>query len=75
MSNPPSHPALDARKTELEAQLRQRFAGCSSTDLKDLEPIKAYDAYLKPFKKAYLVQLQLESVVSRARQSHGRHPW
>jgi len=35
--------------------------------LKELEPIKAYNAYLKPFKKTYPVQLQLESVVFKGK--------
>jgi DNA/RNA-binding domain of Phe-tRNA-synthetase-like protein len=63
VANPASHPALDARKVELETRLRDRFGACSRADLKELEPIKAYNAYLKPFKKTYPVQLQLESVV------------
>jgi DNA/RNA-binding domain of Phe-tRNA-synthetase-like protein len=67
VSNPASHPALDARKAELETRLRHRFGGCSRADLKELEPIKAYAAYLKPFKKTYPVQLQLESVVFKGK--------
>lgn len=35
--------------------------------MKELEPIKAYNAYLKPFKKTYPVQLQLESVVFKGK--------
>ena len=67
VSNPGSHPALDAQKAELEARLRDRFSGCSRADLKELEPIKAYNAYLKPFKKTYPIQLQLESVVFKGK--------
>jgi len=65
--NPASHHSLDIRKAELEAQLRDRFAGCTRSDLKALEPIKAYDAYLKPFKKTYHVQLQLESIIFKGK--------
>jgi DNA/RNA-binding domain of Phe-tRNA-synthetase-like protein len=65
--NPATHPALDARKAELKTRLRDRFGGCSRSDLKELEPIKAYNAYLKPFKKTYPVQLQLESVVFKGK--------
>jgi DNA/RNA-binding domain of Phe-tRNA-synthetase-like protein len=57
------HPMLGKCKDELETELRNRFADCSRDDLKALEPIKAYNAYLKPYKKTYPVQLQLESVV------------
>ena len=67
VSNPASHHVLDMRKAELESQLRNRFAGCTRADLKALKPIKAYDAYLKPFKKTYHVQLQLESVVFKGK--------
>ena len=63
VSNPAGHPALSKRKDELEMELRNRFAGCRRDDLKALEPIKVYNAYLKPYKKTYPVQLQLESVV------------
>ncbi|MFC1983075.1 phenylalanine--tRNA ligase beta subunit-related protein [Chloroflexota bacterium] len=67
VSNPARHHILDMRKAELEAQLRDRFASCTRSDLKALEPIKAYDAYLKPFKKTYQVQLQLESVIFKGK--------
>jgi len=65
--NPSSHQALDARKAELESELRNRFANCSRNDIKDTEPIRAYNAYLKTFKKTYHVQLQLESVVFKGK--------
>ena len=67
VSNPASHPALDARKAELETRLRDRFGSCSRADLKELESVKAYNAYLRPFKKTYPVQLQLESVVFKGK--------
>ena len=63
VSNPTRHPMLGKLKDGLETELRNRFAGCSRDDLKVLEPIKAYNAYLKPYKKTYPIQLQLESVV------------
>ena len=65
--NPSSHKALDARKAELESELRNRFANSNRNDIKDTEPIKAYNAYLKTFKKTYHVQLQLESVVFKGK--------
>ncbi|MFC1871264.1 phenylalanine--tRNA ligase beta subunit-related protein [Chloroflexota bacterium] len=65
--NSSSHLALDAQKAELEAELRNRFADCDRNDLKDTEPISAYNAYLKTFKKTYHVQLQLESVLFKGK--------
>jgi len=61
VSNPAQHPALDQRKSELESQLRARFG--DPDELKALEPIQAYTAYFKRFKKTYPVLLQLESVI------------
>ena len=63
VANPEYHPALDARKAELESQLRSRFAGQDRAALKAEPVIQAYAAYCKRFKKTYHVLLQLESVV------------
>jgi len=63
VSNPAQHPALDQRKSELESQLRARFG--DPDELKALEPIQAYTAYFKRFKKTYPVLLQLESVICK----------
>lgn len=63
VANPAHHAALDARKRELEAQLRARFSGADRAALKALPTLQAYTAYYKRFKKSYHVQLQLESVV------------
>jgi len=63
VSNPAHHLVLDRCKDELESQLRTRFADRNKADLKALEPIKAYGAYFKRYRKTYPVQLQFESVV------------
>ena len=60
-------PELEARKREVEARLRTRFAGASRADLVALPVMAAYVAYYKQFKKTYHVLLQLESIVSGAR--------
>jgi DNA/RNA-binding domain of Phe-tRNA-synthetase-like protein len=60
--NPDHHPALDARKADLESQLRSRFSGQDKAALKALPTIQAYTAYYKRFKKTYHLLLQLESV-------------
>ncbi len=62
VANPMVCPALEARKAELEADLRARFAGKTRADIKALSEFQAYTAYYKRFKKTYHVQLQLESV-------------
>jgi DNA/RNA-binding domain of Phe-tRNA-synthetase-like protein len=61
VANPAKSQALDRRKEELEVELRTQFAG-RKQDLRALEPLAAYRAYYKAFKKTYHVQMQLESV-------------
>ncbi len=63
IADPERPPALEARKAELEARLRARYAGYDRAALKALPQIAAYTAYYKRFKKTYHLLLQLESVV------------
>ena len=63
VTNPIHHPELNQRKTELENQLRTRFADQDRATLKTLPVLQAYEAYYKRFRKSYHVQLQLESLV------------
>lgn len=65
--NPESNAALDARKAEVEREIRDRFAGGEPSAIKQLEIIQAYNAYYKRFKKTYHVQLQLESVAFKGK--------
>ncbi|MCX7681960.1 MAG: hypothetical protein N2508_08385 [Anaerolineae bacterium] len=65
--NPEHHPALEARKAELEERLRMRYAGQSKADLKALPPIQAYTAYYKRFDKTYHLLLQLESIALKGK--------
>src|SRR5512135_539369 len=65
VANPPSSPALEDEKEQLEEDLRTLFGG--RTSLKDLEPIKAYQSYYKRFKKTYHVLHQVESIVFRGK--------
>ncbi len=67
VDNPAEHAALDARKQELEDQLRSRYAGYDRTALKALPALQAYGAYYRQFKKTYHVLLQLESVVFKGK--------
>ena len=62
VSNPAEHPKLDARKTQLTAQLRTRYAGCDRASLRAIPVLQAYHQYYKRFKKTYHLQLQLESI-------------
>lgn len=58
-------PALEDEKRILEEDLRTLFR--SPDDLKALDPIRAYQAYYKRFKKSYHVLGQLESVVFKGK--------
>jgi DNA/RNA-binding domain of Phe-tRNA-synthetase-like protein len=70
VSNPASHPELDAAKAALEEDLRARYAGRDRTQLKALPVMQAYEAYYKQFKKTYHVLLQLESVAFKGKSIH-----
>ena len=57
------HPELSKAKQALEEELRKRFAGLDRKSLREEPTMAAYDAFYRPFRKTYHVQLQLESVV------------
>jgi DNA/RNA-binding domain of Phe-tRNA-synthetase-like protein len=65
--NPSSNAALEERKTELENDLRSRFAGWTRADLRALPTLQAYEGYYRRFQKTYHVQLQLESVALKGK--------
>ena len=65
--NPSQHTELEARKQRLQDDLRSRFAGQDRNAIAVLPPIQAYNAYYKPFKKSYHVQLQLESIALKGK--------
>ena len=58
---------LDARKREVEARLRERYADFSRDDFLELETLKAYRDYYKRFGNTYHVRGQLESVVHKGK--------
>jgi DNA/RNA-binding domain of Phe-tRNA-synthetase-like protein len=66
-SNPAHHAMLEQRKTVLEEQLRQRYAGQDRAALLRHPILQAYDTYYKGFKKTYHVQLQLESILFKGK--------
>src|SRR5512147_2578996 len=65
--NPPYHAELEEQKQQLQDQLRARFAGQDRSAIAALPVIQAYNAYYKPFKKTYHVQLQLESIAFKGK--------
>jgi DNA/RNA-binding domain of Phe-tRNA-synthetase-like protein len=67
VANPPAHPLLEQRKTELEQALREQFRGFDRPRLKQLPVIRAYDAHYGKFDKSYHVLLQLESVALKGK--------
>lgn len=67
VTNPPQHAELEARKERLQDELRSRFAGGDRSTIAALPAIQAYNAYYKPFKKSYHVQLQLESIALKGK--------
>lgn len=66
-TNPPSHPAIDHLRRQLESELRSRFSGGNRAMLAAIPVIQAYNAYFKRFDKTYHLQLQLESVALKGR--------
>ncbi|MBI5950693.1 MAG: hypothetical protein HY865_03470 [Chloroflexi bacterium] len=71
VTNPPQHAELEARKGRLQDELRSRFAGQDKNAIAALSPIQAYNAYYKPFKKSYHVQMQLESIAFKNKSLPG----
>lgn len=69
--DPPHTTALEARRSALERDLRDRFSGKSRSDILALPVIQAYRAYYRRFQKTYHVQLQLESVALKAKPIAG----
>ena len=59
---------LKEQKRSLEVGLRERFKEFSRAELLGLEVLKAYQNYYKKFDQTYHFQLQLESVVHKAKQ-------
>jgi DNA/RNA-binding domain of Phe-tRNA-synthetase-like protein len=65
--NPASHEALDHRRAEVEARLRERYGRLSRAEIVALASVKPYADYYGRFDKTYHVQLQLESVALKGK--------
>ena len=59
--------ALDDRKRQTEARVRQRYQGFTRRDFLALPVMAAYARYYRRFNKTYHVQLQLESIVLKGK--------
>jgi DNA/RNA-binding domain of Phe-tRNA-synthetase-like protein len=67
VSNPTHHAGLDQRIATWDVELRTRFRGSDRTALRAHPILQAYAAYYRPFRKTYHVELQLESVLFKAK--------
>jgi DNA/RNA-binding domain of Phe-tRNA-synthetase-like protein len=67
VENPLHHEGLEAQKILLEKQLRERYSGQDRSEIVKQPILQAYEAYYRRFKKTYHVQLQLESIVFKAK--------
>jgi DNA/RNA-binding domain of Phe-tRNA-synthetase-like protein len=59
---------LNERKREIEAGVRARYKDFTRQDFLALPVMADYDRYYRRFNKTYHVQLQLESIVLKAKQ-------
>ena len=69
--NPAQDAALDSRASDLETELRQRFAGVPRAEIADMPYVKPFVEYYRKFGKTYHLLLQLESVVAKGRTLRG----
>lgn len=67
ITQPEASPALEARKREVEAQIRARYQGGARKDIAAHPVMAAYIKYYKRFSKTYHVLLQAESVAIKGK--------
>jgi DNA/RNA-binding domain of Phe-tRNA-synthetase-like protein len=67
VSNAERHPALDRRLSDLQSELRVRYAAADRAALASLPVVQAYQAHYRPFGQTYHVLRQLESVALKGR--------
>jgi len=65
--NQPTHDALDDARQDLENELRNKYSSLDRKSLRNEPVLAAYDAFYRPFRKTYHIQLQLESIVFKDR--------
>ena len=61
--NQPTQGTLDDVRMDLENELRTKYSSQDRKSFRKDPVLAAYDAFYKPFRKTYHVQLQLESIV------------
>jgi DNA/RNA-binding domain of Phe-tRNA-synthetase-like protein len=67
VSNAERNAALDGRLSELQTNLRERYASADRAVLASLPTIRAYQAHYRSFGQTYHVLRQLESVAFKGR--------
>jgi DNA/RNA-binding domain of Phe-tRNA-synthetase-like protein len=67
VENRGASPALNARKRETEARVRERYKGFTRADFLSLPVLSQYDRYYRRFNKTYHLQLQIESIVLKGK--------
>jgi DNA/RNA-binding domain of Phe-tRNA-synthetase-like protein len=72
VTNPPTHPALEQQIREVEAELRQEFAGADRAVLSALPVMQAYQRHYRKFGQTYHVLRQLESVALKGKTPTSR---
>jgi DNA/RNA-binding domain of Phe-tRNA-synthetase-like protein len=65
--NQKDHPDLKLARKNLENELKSKYGGMDRKSLRETPVFSAYDAFYRPFKKSYHVQLQLESIVFKSK--------
>ena len=65
--NMKDHPDLKSAREALEEELKSKFGAMDRKSLRETPVFAAYDAFYRPFKKSYHVQLQLESIVFKGK--------
>lgn len=65
--NQKDHPDLKLSRKNLENELKSKYEGMDRKSLRETPVFSAYDAFYRPFKKSYHVQLQLESIVFKSK--------
>ena len=68
VDNAAASEALNERKRQIEARLRERYQGFTRPQFLALPVMAEYDRYYARFNKTYHVQLQLESIVLKAKR-------
>ena len=65
--NQKDHPDLKVTRKNLENELKSKYGGKDRKSLRETPVFSSYDAFYRPFKKSYHVQLQLESIVFKSK--------